>query len=464
MQAYELSLTEAAAQIRSRQLSPVELVDSCLARLDAVEPSISAFATVTADRARTAATAAERDIAGGDYRGPLHGIPVGIKDLYDVEGVPCTSSSRVRAGRVPTADSAVVERLRRAGMVLLGNTHTHEFAYGAITPTTRNPWNTDRIPGGSSGGSGAAVAAGVCTVAMGTDTAGSIRIPSALCGTVGLKPTYGRVSRRGITPLSWTLDHPGPLSRDVSDAALVLAATAGHDPVDPASVDVPVPDYLFGLDRGVDGVRVGIPSNYYFDRVSPDVDGAVRAAASVLEGAGARLCEVTIPYADQILSAEWAIMLPEASAYHQSTLRSSAELYQPDVRMLLEAGELILATDYIKALRVRALMQRAWKAMFEEIDVLLTPGMPVAAPMVGAETHEWPDGTTEDVTTLLVRLTSPTDLTGLPTLAVPVGFDADGLPLGMQITGRPFDEQTVLQVGQAYQAATDTVGRIAGDI
>jgi aspartyl-tRNA(Asn)/glutamyl-tRNA(Gln) amidotransferase subunit A len=461
MQAYELSLTEAAAQIRSRQLSPVELVDSCLARLDAVEPSISAFATVTADRARTAATAAERDIAGGDDRGPLHVIPVGIKDLYDVEGVPCTSSSRVRAGRVPTADSAVVERLRRAGMVLLGNTHTHEFAYGAITPTTRNPWNTDRIPGGSSGGSGAAVAAGVCTVAMGTDTAGSIRIPSALCGTVGLKPTYGRVSRRGITPLSWSLDHAGPLTRDVSDAALVLAATAGHDRADPASLDVPVPDYLATLDHGIDRLRVGVPSNFYFDQVSPEVDRAVRAALAVLEGAGARLREVTIPYADQILSAEWAIMLPEASAYHQRTLRSSAELYQPDVRGLLEAGELILATDYIKALRVRTLMQHAWETMFQDIDILVTPGMPVAAPLAGAETHQWPDGTTEDVTTMLVRLTSPTDLTGLPTLAIPVGSDADGMPLGIQITGRPFDEQTVLRAGQAYQTASDTVGQIA---
>jgi len=461
MQPYELSLSDAAEQIETKQLSPVELLESVLGRIDAVEPKITAFACVTADLARDGAKAAEQEITNGAYRGPLHGIPVGIKDLYDTAGVPSTSSSKVRAGRVPDTDAVIVDRLRTAGMVIVGKTHTHEFAYGAITPTTRNPWDIHRIPGGSSGGSAAAVAAGICTVGMGTDTAGSIRIPASLCGTVGLKPTYGRTSRRGVAPLSWSLDHAGPLTRNVRDAALVLGAIAGYDRLDPACVDVPVPDYTADLNRGVADLRIGVPANYYFDRVSADVDRAVRGAVEALHGQGAQLRQVTIPYPEAVLAAEWGILMPEASAYHQDALRESAELYEPDVRTFLEAGEFVLATDYIKALRVRTLMQRAWAAMFAEVDVVLAPCMPVAAPEAGATEVNWPDGTAEDVTMALVRLTSPGNLTGLPTLSVPVGFDGAGLPLGMQIIGRPFDEQTILRVAHAYEEASDTVGRIA---
>jgi aspartyl-tRNA(Asn)/glutamyl-tRNA(Gln) amidotransferase subunit A len=375
--------------------------------------------------------------------------------------VPTTCSSAVRADNVPGTDAVAVERLVAAGMVTVGKTHTHEFAFGGITPTTRNPWDTGRIPGGSSGGSGAAVASGTCMVGLGSDTAGSIRIPANLCGTVGLKPTYGRTSRRGVASLSWSLDHVGPLARNVYDCALVLNHIAGFDRLDPATVDVPVPDYTDGLDRGIAGLRVGVPANYFFDQVHEDVATAVREAIGVLERLGAQLCEVTIPYPDQVLAAEWGILLPEASAYHQEMLRSKAHLYTDDVRLFLEVGELVLATDYIKALRVRTLMQQAWAAVFDEIDVLVAPGMPVAAPEVGAAEVAWPDGSTEDVTTALVRQTSPGNLTGLPTLALPVGFDAAGLPLGMQVTGRPFDEATVLRVGAAYEAASPTVGRIA---
>jgi len=461
MQPYELSLSDAAEQIEIKQLSPVELLESVLGRIDAVEPKITAFACVTADLARDGAKAAEQEIANGAYRGPLHGIPVGIKDLYDTAGVPSTSSSKVRAGRVPDTDAVIVDRLRTAGIVIVGKTHTHEFAYGAITPTTRNPWDIHRIPGGSSGGSAAAVAAGICTVGMGTDTAGSIRIPASLCGTVGLKPTYGRTSRRGVAPLSWSLDHAGPLTRNVRDAALVLGAIAGYDRLDPACVDVPVPDYTADLNRGVADLRIGVPANYYFDRVTADVDRAVRGAVEALHGQGAQLRQVTIPYPEAVLAAEWGILMPEASAYHQDALRDNAELYEPDVRTFLEAGEFVLATDYIKALRVRTLMQRAWAAMFADVDVVLAPCMPVAAPEAGATEVNWPDGTAEDVTMALVRLTSPGNLTGLPTLSVPVGFDGAGLPLGMQIIGRPFDEQTILRVAHAYEEASDTVGRIA---
>lgn len=451
MEAYQLDVAGAATAIAARELSPVELVDSVLRRIDATEGTIGAFACVTADAARAGAAAAEAEIAAGRYRGPLHGIPVGVKDLCDTAGVPTTCSSKVRAGNVPEHDAAVVERLRAAGTVMVGKTHTHEFAYGAITPTTRNPWDPRRIPGGSSGGSAAAVATGSCLVGIGTDTGGSIRIPSALCGTAGLKPTYGRVSKRGIASLSWSLDHCGPLARSVRDCALVLNAIAGYDPADPGSVDVPVPDVTEALEGGVAGLRVGVPTGYFLDMVSDDVGAATRGAHRMLEGLGCRLEEVAIPHAAVMLATGWAIILPEASAYHRDSLRSSAGLYQPDVRVLLEAGELVLATDYIEALRVRTLIQRSWAEMFDGIDVLVTPTVPIAAPEVGTASTAWPDGTVEEITQTLVRLTLPADLTGLPALSLPAGRDPAGLPLGVQVIGRPFDEATVLRVGSALE-------------
>jgi aspartyl-tRNA(Asn)/glutamyl-tRNA(Gln) amidotransferase subunit A len=458
---FELSLMAAAEEISAGRLSPVELTESVLGRTEATEGALGAYAHVTPELARKAAAHAEQEIAAGRHRGPLHGIPLGVKDLYDTAGVPSTSSSKVRAGRVPDTDSVAVEKLLAAGMVMVGKTHTHEFAFGGITPTTRNPWDTGRIPGGSSGGSGAAVASGTCMVGMGSDTAGSIRIPAALCGTVGLKPTYGRASRRGVASLSWSLDHVGPLTRNVPDCALVLNAIAGYDRLDPATVDVPVPDYTDGLDDGIAGLRVGVPTNYFFEHVHPDVERSVRAAITVLEGLGAELREVTVPYADQVLAAEWAIIMPEASSYHQRTLREVPDLYLEGTRVSLEAGELVLATDYIKALRLRTLMQQGWAVMFDDIDVLVTPGMPFAAPEVGATGTTWSDGVTEPITPALIRLTSPGNLTGQPVLSLPVGFDGAGLPLGMQVTGRPFDEATVLRVGMAYERASEHVGKIA---
>ncbi|MCW2678539.1 MAG: Amidase [Modestobacter sp.] len=461
MEPFELSLMAAAEEISAGRLSPVELTESVLGRIEATEGALGAYAHVTPELARKAAAHAEQEIAAGRHRGPLHGIPLGVKDLYDTAGVPSTSSSKVRAGRVPDTDSVAVEKLLAAGMVMVGKTHTHEFAFGGITPTTRNPWDTGRIPGGSSGGSGAAVASGTCMVGMGSDTAGSIRIPAALCGTVGLKPTYGRASRRGVASLSWSLDHVGPLTRNVPDCALVLNAIAGYDRLDPATVDVPVPDYTDGLDDGIAGLRVGVPTNYFFEHVHPDVERSVRAAITVLEGLGAELREVTVPYADQVLAAEWAIIMPEASSYHQRTLREVPGLYLEGTRVSLEAGELVLATDYIKALRLRTLMQQGWAVMFDDIDVLVTPGMPFAAPEVGATGTTWSDGVTEPITPALIRLTSPGNLTGQPVLSLPVGFDGAGLPLGMQVTGRPFDEATVLRVGMAYERASEHVGKIA---
>ena len=455
MEPYELNLRGAADQIRNRQLSPVELTESVLGRIDSVDGRVGAFATVTAEHARRVARDAETEIFKGNYRGPLHGVCVGVKDLLDTKGIRTTSSSRTRSDNVPVSDAAVVEHLNRAGAVMVGKTHTHEFAYGVITPTTRNPWDLDRIPGGSSGGSGAAVAAGMCQAAIGTDTGGSVRIPSSVCGTVGLKPTYGRVSRRGVASLSWSLDHVGPLAGTVGDAALMMDAIAGYDRSDPATCDVPVPANSAELGAGVENLVLGVPRNYFFDHIDPEVETAVRAAIQEFERLGARIREVDLPHAELYMAAEFGILVPEASAYHQQTLRNQADLYEEDVRVLLEAGELMLATDYIKALRVRTLIQQGWRDMFADIDAVLAPTLPAVAAKTGQSAFEWPDGTEEPVINSYVRTSAPGNLTGLPALSVPCGYNTDGLPIGMQIIGKPFAEPQILRAGAAYEAATD---------
>ncbi|CAN5452271.1 amidase [soil metagenome] len=461
MELYELPLIELAAKIEAREVSPVEAAQSSLDRLDATEPALTAFVTVTTEIALAQAKLAEKEIADGNYRGPLHGIPLGVKDLYDTAGVLTTSSSAQRAEHVPEVDSAAVAKLFAAGMTLIGKTHTHEFAYGATTPTTGNPWAPDRTPGGSSGGSGAAVGAGVVHVALGSDTGGSIRIPAALCGTVGLKPTFGRASRVGVASLSWSLDHVGPLSRNVIDAALVMAAMSGYDRRDPGTVDIPVPDMVSGIGAGVAGKKIGIPTNYYTDRCDPEAAAAARNAASLLEGLGAELVEVTIPMAEHIIAAEWAIMMPEASAYHQDCLRDSPEKFTDEVRTLLETGAAVLATDYVNALRLRTLMQAAWKEMYSTIDVVLAPTLVAAAALRSDPFITWPDGTVEPATAAYVRYSAPANLTGLPSLSVPAGFTAEGLPLGVQIIGKPFAEPEILQVGYALEQYSDVVGKIA---
>ncbi|WP_049653929.1 Asp-tRNA(Asn)/Glu-tRNA(Gln) amidotransferase GatCAB subunit A [Kitasatospora sp. MY 5-36] len=451
MQPYELTIAAASARIRERRLSPVELVDSVLGRIDRVEPHLGAYVAVAAEQARDAAREAEREIARGRYRGPLHGVPVGLKDLIDVAGSPTTASSRVRDGHRAAADSTVVARLRAAGAVLAGKTHTHEFAYGLTTPQTANAWDRERVAGGSSGGSAVAVAAGAATFALGTDTGGSIRVPAALNGVVGLKPTYGLVPRHGVTPLSWSLDHVGPITRTVEDAALVLAALAGRDPRDPASVAAPAVDYRPEREPDLTGVRIGVPVNHYVDHVDPEVAAAVHHAVARLEALGARPVEVEVPLARYLLPTLWGLVAPEASAYHARTLRTVPELYQADVRVLLEAGELIDAGDHLRAQRARTLIRDAWAGILEEVDVIAAPTVPTTAVRAGQETVTWPDGTSEGVADAYVRLCAPANVTGLPALTVPAGQDAAGLPIGLQLLGRPFDERTLLRVGHAYE-------------
>ena len=461
MELYELPMLEVAAKIAAKEVSPVEVTQSSLDRLAETEPLLTAFATVTPELALEQARLAEKEIADGNYRGPLHGIPLGVKDLYDTAGVKTTSSSAQRADYVPDTDSVSVAKLYDAGMILIGKTHTHEFAYGATTPTSGNPWAPDRTPGGSSGGSGAAVGAGVVHVALGSDTGGSIRIPAALCGTVGLKPTFGRASRVGVASLSWSLDHVGPLSRNVVDAALVMTAMSGYDRRDPATVDVPVPDMVRGIDAGVAGKKIGIPVNYYTEQLDPQAAAAARAAADTLAAQGAELVEVTIPLAERIIPTEWAIMMPEAAAYHHDHLRDSPDKFTDEVRALLETGAAVLATDYVNAMRWRTRIQAAWQEMFATIDVLLAPTLVGPATLRSDPFISWPDGSVEAATAAYVRYSAPANVTGLPSLSVPAGFTTDGLPLGVQILGKPFAEPEIVQVGYALEQHTDVVGRVA---
>lgn len=451
MQPFELSLTAAAQQIRERTLSPVELVDSVLSRIGDTEPRLQAYVTVTAEQARESALQAEHDLAAGRNKGPLQGIPVGLKDLIDTAGVATTASSKVRAGHRAEADSTVASRLFSAGSVLVGKTHTHEFAYGLTTPQTRNAWNGERVAGGSSGGSAVAVAAGEATFALGTDTGGSIRVPAALNGVVGLKPTYGLVPRHGVTSLSWSLDHVGPITRTVEDAALVLSVLAGHDSRDPACLPGAPTDYRLTAPQDLRGLRVGVPSNYYFDHVDPDVESAVRQAIAQLATLGAELVDVEIPMTRYIQATQWGLMVPEASAYHEQTLRSVPELYAGDVRILLEAGELMPAGDYLRAQRARTLMRQAWAEMLDTVDLVAAPTVPTTAAEAGQETHTWSDGTVEAVSDSYVRLSAPANITGVPSLTVPVGEDRKGLPIGMQLLGRPLGEDVLFRAGHAYE-------------
>ncbi|MEV5508692.1 amidase [Streptomyces orinoci] len=440
MRPFELTLTAAAEAIRQRRLSPVELTESVLDRIQQMEPRLNAYVTVTADRARRAALEAEREAAAGRFRGPLHGIPMGLKDLIDVAGLATTASSRVRHGHRAQSDSTVAARLAAAGAILVGKTHTHEFAYGLTTPQTRNAWDPGRVAGGSSGGSAVAVAAGGATFALGTDTGGSIRVPAALNGVVGLKPTYGLVPTEGVTPLSWSLDHVGPITRTVADAGLVLTALTGAGPAH-------LPDPAGELT----GLRVGVPRNYYFERTDPEVESAVRRAIGRLEALGARLVEVEIPMTRHIQATQWGLMVPEATAYHAPTLRTAPDLYGADVRVLLEAGEPMDAGDYLRAQRARTLMRREWARMLAEVDVIAAPTVPVTAVPSGRESITWADGMVESVSDAYVRLCAPANITGVPSLSVPVGRDGAGMPIGMQLLGRPFAEATLLRVGNAYE-------------
>lgn len=454
-----LGVLDLARQIATKTVSPVETVQAYLTRIVKLDGRFKSYLAVFADSATEAAKSAEAALARGDTLGPLHGVPVAVKDLFDVEGRPTTGGSRFLT-RPAASDSTVVKRLRSAGAIVLGKLNTQEFAYGAegTNPHYGTPWNpwdevTHHLPGGSSSGAGVAVAAGLAPSAIGSDTGGSIRMPAACCGTVGLKPTYGRVTRTGLLPLAWSLDHAGPLTRSVADAAAILAAIAGCDPSDPSSSQLPVPDYVAGLTRSVRGLHVGL-LHEYVEQAGDEVQAAIAAAVKTLEDLGCTVREVTVSEARYSRGAAFAILAPEAMAYHEPLLRQHASEYAPEIRQRILVGRFLSATDYIKGQRARVLIRRGVDAVLQGVDCLLAPTVPIPAPPVTA-TEVFVGNRTETPRWALSMFTHLFNVTGHPVLAVPCGFSRGGLPLSLQFIGRMFDEMTILRLGDAYEGATE---------
>jgi aspartyl-tRNA(Asn)/glutamyl-tRNA(Gln) amidotransferase subunit A len=455
-----LTLREVANAIQNRELSPVEVTVAALERIEEVDARLNSFIRVNGERARMAAEGAERSIAAGYHLGPLHGVPVALKDLVNVRGEVSSAGSKVLSDFVPGEDSAVAARLRAAGAIFVGRLNMHEFAYGVTTDNphygaARNPWDTDRTPGGSSGGSGASVAARLCYGAVGTDTGCSVRLPAAFNGIVGIRPTIGRVSNHGITPLAWTLDTAGPLCRTVEDCALMLAAMAGYDARDPQTANVPVPDYLDDIERGLEGVRVAIIEDFTLLGLQDGVRSATEAALKELEAGGAQVREVPISDLEPSISALLTVDIAEPSAYHAAWLREHPETYGDDVRALLEVGELYLATHYIQAQRYRSVIHERFADVLRDHDAIITPTVPFTAPPVGATDITLETGETLDIISAVMRYNALPPLTGMPALSVPCGFSDNGLPIGMQVIGDAFDEGMMLRIAHGYQQRTD---------
>ena len=451
------SLTDLARAFRERRLSPVEVVRTLLERIEAADKELNAFATVVSERALEEATRAQAEIMGGRYRGPLHGVPIGLKDLIYTAGVRTTMGSAFFKDYVPDYSATVVLRLEEAGAIMVGKTNTHEFAYGptgdrSYFGPTRNPHDLDRIPGGSSAGSGAAVAANLLYGSLGSDTGGSIRIPATLCGVAGMKPTFGRVSKHGVFPLSWTLDHVGPLTRTVEDNALLLNALAGFDARDPYSVNREPEDFARDLRRGVRGAVIGIPSDFYFEHVEDEVERRVREAIEVFRSLGAEVREVRIPHLWETLKAQRLTLAADAYSIHEERLKSEPEKFDEEVRERLLDGERLKAHRYASAQQRKLGAKDEFSRALGEVDVLLTPALPIAATLIDQRDVNI-GGYEEPVRSAVTRLTGPTNLNGFPSLSIPCGSTASGLPVGMQLIGRPFDEATFYRFGHAYEEA-----------
>ena len=445
-----LALSEAAGLVRNKSVSPVELTRACLERIAQLNPGLNAFITITADSALEEARRAEAEIQRGGWKGPLHGIPLALKDLVDTAGVATTAGSAVFFQRVPEQDAEIVLRLKNAGAVLLGKLNLHEFAYGAsgvigAFPAARNPRNPALITGGSSSGSAAAVAAELCYAAVGTDTAGSIRLPASCCGIVGFKPTYGRVSARGIIPLSWSYDHVGPMARSARDASLVLQALSGYDSADIASRDVPVPDFSAAFaDADVSRLRLGIPRQSFYEDLHPEVAARVEAAISRLASLTAGTREISLP-----VDTDRTVAKCESWAYHALYVASCPQLYQPETLRRIRTGQEVSAADYIAKRHELELLRRGAEAIFAEVDLILTPTAPLPAPSFAElETHPEQLRPTE---LILLRNTRPFNVLGLPAISMPCGTTSDGRCVGLQIAGKPWDELSVLRLAHAFE-------------
>ena len=451
------SLTDLARMFREKRLSPVEAVGALLERIEGADGELNSFITVLPERALEEAARVEREILGGDYKGPLHGVPVGLKDLIYTEGVRTTMGSAFFKDYVPDYSATVVLRLKVAGAIIIGKTNTHEFAYGptgdrSYFGPTRNPHDPARIPGGSSAGSGAAVAADLLYGSLGSDTGGSIRIPAALCGVVGMKPTFGRVSKHGVFPLSWTLDHVGPLTRTVEDNALLLNALAGYDPNDPYSAGRGPEDFARYLRRGVRGAVIGVPSDFYFEHVEDEVEERVREAIEVFRSLGAEMLEVGIPHLWETLKAQRLTLAADAYAIHEERLKTDPEKFDEEVRERLLDGERLKAHRYASAQQRKLLSKDEFSRALGEVEILLTPTLPITATLIDQRDVDI-GGYEEAVRSAVTRLTGPTNHNGFPSLSVPCGSTASGLPVGMQLIGRPFDEATLYRFGHAYDEA-----------
>ena len=443
--------------LRTKQLSPVEVTRACLDRIEEYDGRINSFITTLAKPALAAAARAESQILNDRYLGPLHGVPYASKDLFLTQGVRTTCGSKILEKFVPTYNATVIESLRRAGAVLLGKLNMHEFAFGttSVNPhygTVRNPWDFGRIAGGSSGGSAAAIASSFAFLTLGTDTGGSIRIPAALCGICGLKPTYGLVSRYGVSPLAWSMDHVGPMASRVRDLAVAMSALAGHDRRDPSSAKVPVPDYTLALTGDLEGVTLGVPDGLYSDGLDGEVRSSVDDAIASLRQLGATVSPVHIDLLPEASRAASIVLFAEAAAALEKWHRTKRAALGDDVRTRLDEGAAVPAAAYLKALRVRRKAQDAFRQVFRSVDALITPQLPIAAPLI-EETTVLVDGHLEPVSGVLTRFTRIYNLIGVPSLAICCGYTSRGMPIGVQIAGRPFDEATVLRVGDAYQRA-----------
>ena len=454
------SMTDLARLIATKAVSPVDVVREHLERITRFD-GLRAYITVCGDDALEAARAAETAVMGGAPLGALHGVPIALKDLFDTRGVRTTAGSLIRRDHVPAEDATVVRRLREAGGIVLGKLNMHEFAYGPEGLNVhyghaRNPWDAsaERIAGGSSSGSGVAVAAGLAAGALGTDTGGSIRIPASLCGITGLKPTYGRVSRAGAVPLSWSMDHIGPMARSAADCALMLRAMAGYDAADATTSVLPVPDYAAVLDGDVKGLRIGMLRDFFVVSAAPEVKAAVEHAAHIFTKAGALVDEVSLPLIPHAAAAAFAIVASEALAYHADNLRTRAAEYQADVRERLMMGIVVSGLHYVRAQQVRALVRAEVDAALARRDVLLAPSTPIAATVIG-ERQTLIGDAAADVRAALIRYTRPFNLSGHPACSLPCGVTGGGLPIGMQLVGRPFDEATVLRAADAFQRLSD---------
>jgi aspartyl-tRNA(Asn)/glutamyl-tRNA(Gln) amidotransferase subunit A len=446
------TILELAPLLRRKEISPLELTHACLDRIEKLNPALNAFITVPAESALAAARAAEAEIARGDWRGPLHGIPIALKDLIDTAGVRTTAATERHKDRIPTEDAEVVRRLKQAGAVIIGKNNLHECAYGGSSLITyfgdvHNPRDTSRIAGGSSGGSAAAVVAGLCYAAIGTDTAGSIREPASLCGCVGLKPTYGRVSSRGVIPLALSLDHVGPLATTVADAAIVLQAIASYDAADITTPDVPVADYAYPLREGAKSLRVGVPRKFFYDDLDAEVAAAMEQALAVIKTLVAEVKEVELD-----VPTDRTLQLAEAYAYHKQDATETPELYQPETLRRILAGANVSAADYIRSRRELEQARRNIGETFAHVDLLITPTTPMPAPAI-ADLRANP-GNLRPAELKLLRNTRPFNVWGLPAISIPCGFTNSGLPIGLQIAGPNWREDLVLRLAHAYEQAT----------